>query len=189
MVPSYGRGELLHLELLMEALARAEAPQGIPGTPRALDEGPRRPGAADESPAAIADAAPSRSVMRLSGTLDLHDKLPVLPEASWGSDAGGAADRAEVARKWFAWYCKRLRARIAAAYPFEMLAKQGIRGKISFRLELEPDGRVRQLTVVESDHPLMTEALGLAIKRASPLPGYSELGLDRMPPLNLTITQ
>ena len=163
-------------------------PQGIPGAPPPSGDGPMHLRAAAESPVSIADAAPSRSVMRLSGTLDLQDKLPALPEASWGSDAGQAPDRAEVARKWYAWYCKRLRARIASAYPFEMLAKEGIKGKISFRLELEPDGSVRQLTVVESDHPVMTEALQLAIKRASPLPGYRELGLDWLPPLNLTIT-
>jgi len=125
--------------------------------------------------------------MRLGGMLGLHEKGTWAPRVKTAFVPSARGDAARTNRKWFGWYCRRLRTEIADAYPFELLAKHGVVGEVRFRIELHPDGKLKRMSVLGSDHPMLTTALEVAIKKASPLPGYRELGIEWFPPLNMTI--
>jgi len=177
----------VRLEFLMESLARRIEPAVAARSAPVGSSLNAMESTATGALEPLCAAPPVRSEMRLGGMLGLQDKERWAPRVKTAFRPARGNSPAGSKRKWFGWYCKRLRTQIADAYPFELLAKHGVVGEIKFRIEIHPDGRLKRLAVVESDHPMLTTGLEIAMKNATPLPGYRELGLEWFPPLNMTI--
>ena len=90
-------------------------------------------------------------------------------------------------RQWVTWYTGEVRKRISDAFPCRPLLKNGIRGKVRFRIHLRPDGSVERFEVLQAERHELIGAARLAVKRAAPFPGYGSLGLDFFPPFDLTV--
>ncbi len=156
-----------------------------PGTP-ALSENPAAHGAvSSEVPDERRDDAAD------PGRLSLAAGLRPPKDLAAGFVGGGSGltplEERAMRRKWFLWYRLVLGERIRSTYPRARLESRGVRGNLTFRLVLAPDGAVKSWKVTKADSPLMKPALERTLGAIRKFPGYAGTGLDFFPPFVFSI--
>jgi len=173
-------------------------------SPRRLSQGEARTGGALEAAPgagelffsqAQAPGSPGRdgedSAQDPEGGIALASRIPPPEDVIARSMRAGRGLSPEEAReqraRWFAWYRSLLSERFLAAYPRSRLEREGVRGTLSFKLELAADGSVKSLTVTRADEPAMERALREALAAIGRWPSYEATGLRAFPPFVFSI--
>lgn len=111
----------------------------------------------------------------------------VLARSMKGSGKLSPEEAREQRARWFAWYRGLLSERFFAVYPRARLEKEGVRGTLTFKMELSPDGSLKSLTVTRADNPAMEQALREAVASVTKWPSYEATGLKFFPPFTFHI--
>jgi hypothetical protein len=118
----------------------------------------------------------------------LAERAPVddAVQASTGTARGASSLTPEEERamraKWFPWYRSLIGRTLTSAYPKARLEKEGLRGSISFMIELAPDGSLKSFRILEASSDTMKAELKKSINAIERFPSYAATGLDFFPP-------
>jgi hypothetical protein len=179
------------------AVSLADDPRARGGVSAEAPESALRRSAADvkiEACVTDADAGADAGRGADGSDFDLATRIAAPAEvvARSGGKGGGRSgltreEERTMRARWFGWYRGVLSEKIHAAYPRARLEGQGVRGSLSFHLELAPDGSVRSLRVLRADARAMRDGLDEALDSIKRFPPYAATGLSFFPPFAFDI--